>query len=131
MPLDVYFYLLPDVLDCYRLGPYGALDVRRRKMGVLFMGNEERMLRWFRPESLPAEKQQKMDTACEMFADLAVWVSVEIGSSAERTVTFRKLLEARDAAIRAIVEEENVHTAAELETFREPLEVKETPRKSR
>lgn len=59
------------------------------------------LLRWFdtshlRDEEL-AERSQKFET-------LAHWMHYEIPDSAEKTVALRKLLEAKDAFVRACVE---------------------------
>jgi len=52
---------------------------------------------FFRYEHLPAELQQYSAP----FASLAEWVVRTIARSPERTVALRKLLEAKDAAVRA------------------------------
>jgi hypothetical protein len=57
----------------------------------------ERMLRWFEFAHLPVLLQQ----VSAVFAYAAVWTVRNIASSAERTVALRKLLEAKDAAVRA------------------------------
>ena len=60
----------------------------------------ERMLRWFRYEHLPAHLQ----SFSKPFADLAHWLVAATPASPERTVALRKLLEAKDAAVRASME---------------------------
>lgn len=61
--------------------------------------NEERMLKWFEfghlPENLQGVSSKFWDAAC------AICSMVEPGP--ERTVALRKLLEAKDAAVRAAV----------------------------
>ena len=58
---------------------------------------EERMLRWFQYEHLPPHLQE----ASKPFCDLAIHVVVHTDPGPERTVALRKLLEAKDAAVRA------------------------------
>lgn len=58
---------------------------------------EERMLRWFEYSHLP-EKLQAVSAA---FCELAVEIVAGIKPGPERTVALRKLLEAKDAAVRA------------------------------
>lgn len=62
----------------------------------------ERMLRWFRWEHLPPTLQ----AVSRPFGELAEHVAKTIPASAERTVALRKLLEAKDAAVRASLPEE-------------------------
>jgi len=59
--------------------------------------NEERMLKWFAFEHLPMPLK---DTS-RMFHALALDIVESIESGPERTVALRKLLEAKDAAVRA------------------------------
>lgn len=59
--------------------------------------NEERMLKWFSFGHLPAHLQ----AVSEPFFDLAVKITDTIEAGPERTVALRKLLEAKDAAVRA------------------------------
>jgi hypothetical protein len=58
---------------------------------------EERMLRYFKHEHLPANLQAVSKPFCE----LANHIATTIEPSAERTVALRKLLESKDAAVRA------------------------------
>ena len=57
---------------------------------------EDRMLQFFVYEHLPAHLQEISKDYCE----LARKVAAQYPSNAERTVTLRKLLEAKDAAVR-------------------------------
>lgn len=61
------------------------------------MEEAEPMLRWFHWEHLPAHLQ---DTS-QLFGTLACCIVELIPRSAERTVALRKLLESKDAAVRA------------------------------
>lgn len=63
---------------------------------------EDRMLKYFNYDHLP-EHLQKVSS---LFHELAVSICELIPSSAERTVSLRKLLEAKDAAVRAVVYKE-------------------------
>lgn len=61
--------------------------------------NEERMLKWFEWDHLPENLQR----VSKPFADLAQKICNHIEPGPERTVSLRKLLEAKDAAVRATV----------------------------
>jgi len=61
--------------------------------------NEERMLKWFAYSHLPEHLQD----ISRSFNCLAVDVCEKAESGPERTVSLRKLLEAKDAAVRAVV----------------------------
>lgn len=58
---------------------------------------EERMLKWFAFSHLP----EKLQIASAPFGELAQHVVDTIAPGPERTVALRKLLEAKDAAVRA------------------------------
>lgn len=58
---------------------------------------DERMLKWFEFSHLPAALQQ----TSRPFSELAVTLCQTIQGGPERTVALRKLLEAKDAAVRA------------------------------
>ncbi len=58
---------------------------------------EERMMKWFAYEHLPPHLQE----TSKKFHQLATSIINEIESGPERTVALRKLLEAKDAAVRA------------------------------
>jgi hypothetical protein len=62
--------------------------------------SEERMLQFFTYKHLPADLQ----TASEPFCILAEHVVAKFPRNAERTVTLRKLLEAKDCAVRCLLE---------------------------
>ena len=57
----------------------------------------ERMLKWFEYDHLPDHLQ----VVSKPFADLASQLCLAIEPGPERTVALRKLLEAKDAAVRA------------------------------
>lgn len=57
----------------------------------------ERMLKWFEYEHLPPNLQE----VSRPFCHLAVSLCEAIVAGPERTVALRKLLEAKDAAVRA------------------------------
>jgi hypothetical protein len=59
--------------------------------------SEERMLKWFDYAHLPVSLQ----AISKPFADLALHLRDHVDGGPERTVAFRKLLEAKDAAVRA------------------------------
>lgn len=58
---------------------------------------DERMLKWFAYEHLPPHLQ----VISKPFGDLAREIEQTVDPGPERTVAFRKLLEAKDAAVRA------------------------------
>lgn len=60
---------------------------------------DEPMLRWFSYQHLPARLQE----ASRGFYELASEIALTIPPGPERTVSLRKLLEAKDAAVRAVV----------------------------
>ena len=59
--------------------------------------DEERMLKWFAYEHLPEKLQQ----ISKPFGEMARCLCNDIEPGPERTVALRKLLEAKDAAVRA------------------------------
>lgn len=63
------------------------------------MEGEERMMKWFAYDHL---KGGLMATS-KMFHGLAVAICESIEPGPERTVALRKLLEAKDAAVRACI----------------------------
>jgi hypothetical protein len=58
----------------------------------------ERMLQWFKYDHLPAGP---IRDASKPFCELAQQVADKYPINAERTVALRKLLESKDAAVRA------------------------------
>jgi hypothetical protein len=60
---------------------------------------EERMMKWFAFEHLPPHLKE----TSRKFWELADQLCLECDSGPERTVALRKLLEAKDAAVRAKV----------------------------
>jgi hypothetical protein len=61
--------------------------------------DEDRMLKWFAWEHLP----EHLQLVSKNFYDLAHAIVAQIEPGPERTVALRKLLEAKDAAVRAKV----------------------------
>lgn len=62
--------------------------------------SEDRMLKWFDYQHLPAELRR----VSEPFCVLALNLCEQVAAGPERTVALRKLLEAKDAAVRAMVQ---------------------------
>lgn len=62
------------------------------------MGNS--ILRWFKYEHLPVRLQE----ISKPFADLALFIVENTSQSPEQSVALRKLLESKDAAVRAKLE---------------------------
>jgi hypothetical protein len=61
--------------------------------------NEERMMVWFAYEHLPPP----LRVISRPFGELAAMVCDQVAPGPERTVALRKLLEAKDAAVRAML----------------------------
>lgn len=61
------------------------------------MGSPDRMLKWFEFAHLPWNLQ----LVSQPFGELAARICADIDEGPERTVALRKLLEAKDAAVRA------------------------------
>ncbi|TXH53343.1 MAG: hypothetical protein E6Q97_13410 [Desulfurellales bacterium] len=61
------------------------------------MGSPDRMLRWFEFAHLPPSLQ----LISHPFGELAEMICARLDEGPERTVALRKLLEAKDAAVRA------------------------------
>jgi hypothetical protein len=61
----------------------------------------ERMLRWFEYAHLP----ERLKEVSRPFCELAVQICLLVQQGPERTVALRKLLESKDAAVRAKLEE--------------------------
>lgn len=59
--------------------------------------DNERMLKWFEYSHLP----EKLQAVSKPFGDLARNIVETIDAGPERTVALRKLLEGKDAAVRA------------------------------
>lgn len=59
--------------------------------------DEDRMMKWFAYAHLPPHLQE----VSKQFAEVANWICQEIEAGPERTVALRKLLEGKDAAVRA------------------------------
>lgn len=62
---------------------------------------EERMLKWFECAHLPG----RLQPTSQQFQAVALWIVNNVPNGPERTVALRKLLEAKDAAVRAMVHE--------------------------
>lgn len=59
----------------------------------------DQLLRWFECGHLPPHLQ----AISQQFGQLALAISTELPACAERTVALRKLLESKDAAVRAAI----------------------------
>lgn len=67
---------------------------------------EERISKWFECDHLPKHLQDVVNP----FRSLAKWITTNIDAGPERTVALRKLLEAKDAAVRAKLESTTTRT---------------------
>jgi hypothetical protein len=56
------------------------------------------MLKWFGYSHLP----ESLQPSSKQFADLALWMISNVPPGAEAAMAFRKLLEAKDCAVRAV-----------------------------
>ena len=79
-----------------RLSPHVAALIGRHDM-------KDRMLQFFVYEHLPAHLQ----VVSKPFGDLARQIVADLPSNPERTVALRKLLEAKDCAVRALLYKED------------------------
>lgn len=61
--------------------------------------SEERMMKWFEFEHLP----EHLKVVSSQFYEVACSICALVQPGPERTVSLRKLLEAKDAAVRATV----------------------------
>lgn len=64
--------------------------------------NKDRMIQFFEYEHLPAHLQE----VSRPFGELAQRIVETLPSNPERTVALRKLLEAKDCAVRALIYKE-------------------------
>lgn len=71
--------------------------ILRNLKGTVVTEQTERMLKWFAYSHLP----EKLQAVSAPFGDLASHLANTIEPGPERTVALRKLLEAKDAAVRA------------------------------
>jgi len=63
----------------------------------------ERMLELFKHRRLDAQEQELVEAVRDGFSGLAQWVLEYVPSGPERTVALRKLLEGKDASVRAVI----------------------------
>lgn len=68
--------------------------------GHVFEGTNERMLQFFQYKHLPPHLQESSKPFCELAEKLVA----SYPRNAERTVALRKLLEAKDCAVRCLLE---------------------------
>lgn len=61
---------------------------------------QDRMLQWFEYSHLP----EKLQAVSRPFGELAQTIVATLPQNAERTVALRKLLEAKDCAVRSLIE---------------------------
>lgn len=66
------------------------------------MGDKHRLMRWF--EQVGYEQDEPLDDIVAEYADLALFITDTVPPGAEQTVALRKLLESREAAMRAYEE---------------------------
>lgn len=64
---------------------------------------DERVLKWFQYLHLPPALQE----TSKQFHDLAIFVASSVNPGPERSISLRKLLEAKDAAVRAKMDTES------------------------
>lgn len=76
----------PDLLDGFSIGQYVEVIV-----------DEDRMMKWFSYEHLP----EHLKVVSKKFFELAGAICQLVDAGPERTVALRKLLESKDAAVRA------------------------------
>lgn len=86
----------PEGWQCSECGTVELVELLEEGSGTM---GEEPMLRWFSYEYLPDPYKY----ISKPFCDLAEFITDELQAGPERTVALRKLLEAKDAAVRARV----------------------------
>lgn len=74
------------------------------------------ILRWFAYGHLPPHLQDVSEPYCRMAEALVA----KLERTAERTVALRKLLESKDAAVRAAIETQSIREALEQPGFIRP-----------
>lgn len=75
--------------------------------------NFDPLLRWFDYVHLPLHLQK----VSKLFAGIAINLCEHLPASAERTVALRKLLEAKDAAVRAAIDQDTEQKAEANHSF--------------
>lgn len=91
-----------EVLDSLQKQAPDAAEVRilsGRPPDAPQAGNPEPMLQWFRFDHLP----EHLRAVSQPFGVLALRIVENLPRNAERTVALRKLLEAKDAAVRCVL----------------------------
>lgn len=87
--------------DCVALADIRAADARHEKQltarRAIYM-NEEKLMQFFKYDHLP----QQLQVVSKPFGELADKIVV-LPKNSERTVALRKLLEAKDCAVRAMI----------------------------
>lgn len=73
---------------------------------------QNRLLQFFKYDHLPAHLQ----AASKPFGDIAQQLEDSLPNNAEKTTAFRKLLEAKDCAVRAVLYQEAVVEGAKAAT---------------
>ncbi len=94
--------------------PAGALTNR-----IIEGKKSEPMLRHFRFAHLRSERMRVMSMG---FAVAALNITENVPGSAERTVALRKLVEAKDCAVRCVIDVEDAQREAEEARAKEPPE---------
>ncbi len=64
---------------------------------------KNRMMRWFAFGHL---RDGKMQDVSRKFTELAEWLDENVAEGAEKTAGMRKLVEAKDCFVRAVIEEQ-------------------------
>jgi len=65
------------------------------------MSDQDPIMRFFAYQHLPPQ----LAAVSRPFGEMAEWIVANLNRSAERTIALRKLLEAKDAAVRAALPE--------------------------
>lgn len=84
-------------MDGRRIGVEGMLRQFFNKSPNCQIAMNDRLLKWFEYSHLPPHLQ----VVSKEFFELATFILYNIDDGPERTVALRKLLEAKDAAVRA------------------------------
>jgi hypothetical protein len=79
--------------------PLPGVEPLRITLAAEQPSSPDRLLQFFAYAHLPPELQD----ASKPFCDLAYWINERYAPNPERTVALRKLLEAKDAAVRTVL----------------------------
>ena len=95
---------LGEIVDDFVAHAASVMAILEKRYHRCLIGSDglmptERMLKFFAYDHLP----EHLQAVSRHFADLAHHIEATLPAGPERTVSLRKLLEAKDAAVRAVI----------------------------